>query len=618
MEFIRKIEIRHFRSIYELEIDQLSHVNIFSGMNDVGKSNILKALHLFFWNETDWDTPLWVHRDANAIHEHIAESTDQDCIIRVKVYFAAPGRHYEDLLPDGFWIQRCWNSIAPSREPDTMFGVPRQDKPNVHQNNAIEQILDSCRLFYIPAVRGPEFVDFLLEQVTHNFSHAADELKQLLTEHLEMSIDERVPEFSGLLQDSTGNNFDLRTAFHVNIEFEGAELFTDDDIPLHLRGDGMKTMVVPAILEYFTKRFRKEGFVLWAIEEPENSLEYRRASTLADQLLQEYSVHSQIFLTTHSPAFLDMQDERASVYRVFQKAEETNQSSGHVEKATDVEPVSIRGSEVGANLLPEELGFLEIVRRFNSDIRQLLENREAEISRLTHEVSKLKEPTLIVEGKHDVETLKHAWLRLYAPPVPFDIIEVNGENGVGDLVTSLIHRPNSRRNAALLDHDHAGINRFNKLSRLCNSGDIRPTNNICTCGDVMIMTLPPPTIPDRTAQAMNKNLSMEFYFSDVFLCEIDKRTGGQLFRADKWICYGKHIDLDEDSLKLLFDSGKKSMIHRALNNDESAKKKLVDALIELDDEDFLPFLGLFEIIVDHLRPGYALSRKPSMTVDCSA
>ena len=91
MEFIRKIEVHYFRSIYVLEIDQLSHVNVFSGMNDVGKSNILKALHLFFWNETDWDTPPWVHRDANAIHERIAESTGQDCIIRVKVHFSAPG-----------------------------------------------------------------------------------------------------------------------------------------------------------------------------------------------------------------------------------------------------------------------------------------------------------------------------------------------------------------------------------------------------------------------------------------------------------------------------------------------------------------------------------------------
>ena len=493
-----------------------------------------------------------------------------------------------------------------------MFGVPHQRKLNVHQHDAIEQILDSYHLFYIPAVRGPEFVDFLLEQVTHNFSHDGDELKQLLTKSLEKSIDERVPELSELLQDFTGNTFDLRTAFHVNIEFEGAELFTDDDIPLHLRGDGMKNMVVPAILEFFTRRFRKRGFVLWAIEEPENSLEYRRASYLADQLLQNYSVHSQIFLTTHSPAFLDMQDERASVFRVFQKAEESNQSSGHEEMVTAVESVYIRGKEVESNMLPEELGFLEIARRFNRQIKEMLEYREAEISRLRQEVSTLTEPTLIVEGKHDLETLEYAWRRIYEVSMPFDIIEVNGENGVGDYVTSLIRQSKGRKNAALLDHDHAGINRFNMLSKLCNCGDVT-TTNICACGDVMIMTLPPPSIPVRTEQALNKNLSMEFYFRDDFLCEIDKRSGGQLFRTDTWINDGKHVPLDEGSLKLLFDSGKKSMIHRALNNDESAKKQIVETLSELDDVDFLPFHRLFEIIMDHLQPGVALSLKPSMT-----
>lgn len=613
MEFIRKIEIKHFRSIFDVEIDQMSHVNVFSGMNDVGKSNVLKALNLFFWDETDWETRLWAHRDLNAMHETVSAYSGEDCAISVKVYFAAPGRSYQDLLPDGFWIERCWNSIGQSHIPDTAFGLPNQHIPNEQQHEAIHQILESCRFLYIPAVRDRQLVNYLLDQVTHNFSHDADDFRDRLTEYLEESIDKRVPELSELLRNSTGIGLDLRTSFSVNIDFDSAELFADDNIPLHLRGDGMKNMVVPAILEFFTRRFSRTGFVLWAIEEPENSLEYRRASKLATQLLREYSAHSQIFLTTHSPAFLDMQDERASVYRVSQEEKEVP-FSGHREMVTAVEPVMIKGHEVDSNILPEELGFLEIARRFNREIRGLFDYRDAEISRLKQRVSELTEPTLIVEGKHDIQTLQHAWRRLYEVPIPFDIIEMNGENGVGDLVTLLIHMPNGRKNAALLDHDHAGIVIYDRLKKACNGQNISTLGfNRVESDDLMFMTLPPPSKPYRSDQAINKNLSMEFYFNDDFLIEIDRRSGNQLFQRNKWIRDGKHIDLDEDSLMTLFDIGKKSMIHRALNNKESAKKEVVKALTELDVVDFLSFHPLLEIIVKHLKPGFALPLKPSVT-----
>lgn len=45
--FIKKIEIRNFRSIRNILIN-VDNYNTFVGLNDVGKSNLLKALNLFF------------------------------------------------------------------------------------------------------------------------------------------------------------------------------------------------------------------------------------------------------------------------------------------------------------------------------------------------------------------------------------------------------------------------------------------------------------------------------------------------------------------------------------------------------------------------------------------
>ena len=53
MHFIDKIEIYYFRSIYRVIIKNITDFNILTGKNDVGKSNILKALNLFFNGGTD-------------------------------------------------------------------------------------------------------------------------------------------------------------------------------------------------------------------------------------------------------------------------------------------------------------------------------------------------------------------------------------------------------------------------------------------------------------------------------------------------------------------------------------------------------------------------------------
>src|SRR3989338_8514147 len=50
--YIKSIKIHNFRKIIEQNIELLNF-NVFVGLNDSGKSTILKALNLFFNNETE-------------------------------------------------------------------------------------------------------------------------------------------------------------------------------------------------------------------------------------------------------------------------------------------------------------------------------------------------------------------------------------------------------------------------------------------------------------------------------------------------------------------------------------------------------------------------------------
>ena len=55
--YIERITIKKFRSIVDSTF-YASNITVFVGENDVGKSNILKALNLFFNNQTDVDQVL--------------------------------------------------------------------------------------------------------------------------------------------------------------------------------------------------------------------------------------------------------------------------------------------------------------------------------------------------------------------------------------------------------------------------------------------------------------------------------------------------------------------------------------------------------------------------------
>ena len=59
---LKKVRIKNFRSIVDETIN-FDQFNIFVGLNDCGKSNVLKALNLFFNNETENGHPLDFPRD---------------------------------------------------------------------------------------------------------------------------------------------------------------------------------------------------------------------------------------------------------------------------------------------------------------------------------------------------------------------------------------------------------------------------------------------------------------------------------------------------------------------------------------------------------------------------
>lgn len=68
-------------------------INVFSGSNDSGKSNVLKALNLFFNNVTDFDSPLEFQSDFPKVElAKVQESSKSEKTIRIMVFIKPPPR----------------------------------------------------------------------------------------------------------------------------------------------------------------------------------------------------------------------------------------------------------------------------------------------------------------------------------------------------------------------------------------------------------------------------------------------------------------------------------------------------------------------------------------------
>ena len=74
MKIIEKIEIKHFRSFKEtVKVLNLKDLNIFSGSNDVGKSNVLKILNLFFNGEINISEKFDLEKDLSFLWKKESE-----------------------------------------------------------------------------------------------------------------------------------------------------------------------------------------------------------------------------------------------------------------------------------------------------------------------------------------------------------------------------------------------------------------------------------------------------------------------------------------------------------------------------------------------------------------
>ncbi len=330
MKYIEKVKITKFRSFGLSETFECSDLNIFSGGNDSGKSNILKALNLFFNNETDLNIRYNSDQDFNKWYRDNNERGERN--IEIEITFSKGSYHDVGGINNGFIGRKIFYSNgAIEANFYTISGDEIKNDASNKRANAI--INEKIQYVYVPAIRDSEFrknvqrkIQAIAESTDKRSKNSA--LKSSLHQ-VESGINKELHELSQYVKTLMGIDVEPGVNFATLLEsmsFETTEKITirkrtskkyeKQKVALSNRGEGIQMQFFAFLLWYISKKDKKH-FYIWGYEEPEIAFELKRQFEVYDLYKSSFSIDSQIFITSHSPAFaLSEPDTRTNVYRV--------------------------------------------------------------------------------------------------------------------------------------------------------------------------------------------------------------------------------------------------------------------------------------------------------------
>ena len=365
MQIIEQIEIKNFRSFGNrkgetTKVSKVNQLNVISGANDSGKSNVLRGLNLFFNGYTELNEFFDFQRDFFK-KENPDDDDIKEELTTIKIWFHNNNNRNKNeknetrvFLPERFWVSKKFKKTTQFSQSDISSNVELSFKHEKKESfdyflsedgetlksmtkaslqKQLTEFLGSIQFHYVPAIKDRQY-----------FSHLYGELQQTLWKADKSSVDKKKNEFEAEIQKETMLLMDefKETLNHPSLDFEPAfqlpqnmmDLFKTlqvktGDVDLRLRGDGVQAKLIPEILHFIATKERsittktvRQGeqskkYFVWGFEEPENSYEYRNAQLLADRFKSKFVEHAQIFITTHSFNFISMAGNSVSKYRVW-------------------------------------------------------------------------------------------------------------------------------------------------------------------------------------------------------------------------------------------------------------------------------------------------------------
>ena len=470
MKIIKQINIQYYRSLKDEKIKNLNEANIFSGKNDVGKSNVLKALDLFFNKK---ETNFLEDFNKERLKEVRRESVKGKQYIKIEITFLNPGNY--KTLPNEFKVTKTWDRTGNVSGilKDNFDFLIRKGKFNPRSidisRRTLTGFLNKIRYTYVPAIRDDNFFYYLLSILQDSlFSKSQNKNTGDFSKTIN-TFNEQI----GNITEELKKDFQNVSGVESNLSFptEIADLFQrlvidtksgEHDIPLKLRGDGIRLRYIPTILNYIAKN--SKFYEIWGFDEPENSCEYSLARKLAENFSTNYLNNAQIYISTHSFSFISLDGDKVSKYRVFKKNEDQNSEIIKITKANEKN-------------IQEDIGLLYI----NDNLDKLYNRLEEKLKiadKAKNELQNTQKPYLIFEGKTDNSIFSLAYEQIKNIKFENDFYlnkHFESENGssvgsgagyISDFLRNHIGKiPTENLLIGIFDYDTEGFNKLKGLKK---------------------------------------------------------------------------------------------------------------------------------------------------------
>jgi len=460
---ITKITVKNFRSVRDFSLSP-ERMAILVGRNDCGKSNILRALNLFFNGTISPDEDFDFRNDHNVFENPGKKAKEVRITLEIE-----PPESYRTKNGDYVVWEKRWRAegefrievpYSGRRRITGPRGGSRLEEVKIPPKSNLHALLRNINFIYVPAIKDPEYFSELRASIHGIIAEVADEGFRKSSKAFEEAIAGQLGDLTAQITASLDIESRLTLPKDLSHIFESLDFLSKgQNISLDARGDGIKARHIPLILKFMADKRQSlrnaQGAApysfIWAYEEPENSLELTSSVKLADQF--RYFLDDgicQIFLTTHSPVFYNLARR--------QSKSEDRISCHHIYHDTDKE--GTRGKTGQISDLDEHMGttalFAPMVAEFEDKIRRE-EKANAEAERLANN----KRCRLFVEGPSDQEIMKKA-ISVFAPDDAGNIdIETKDNGGGVNYVVDMMkawrhqakHHPELPRAAGLLDQD---------------------------------------------------------------------------------------------------------------------------------------------------------------------
>lgn len=290
------------------------NMNIFVGLNDAGKSNVLKALNLFFNGETE---PGIVYDFKTDYSKYAPIRKKKAKEIMISIVFAIPKRYsyHENVV----WT-KIWREDGLYKDNSSEWKFTPYSK--------VATLLKRARYKYVPAIKSDNYFKLLLADLYMSIAKEANSELVDKAEEYSYALDGFTQQIGIRVQKTVGIRSSLMMPANQVDIFKELVFATNDKsgktIDLSYRGDGIKAVHIPAILKFISEQDNRlmtntavPITTIWGYEEPENGIEMRKCFDLAKELF-DISFEVQEFITTHSPAFYQLGNESdVKVYFVY-------------------------------------------------------------------------------------------------------------------------------------------------------------------------------------------------------------------------------------------------------------------------------------------------------------